>query len=101
MTPVYRPWCGKSMNMLLHVMEGLHRAIAGSINCHLARCLRSRLRELVGLFVNEIWLAASRHFGLFFMSDWHCLSSRISYGHDIETAWLLQRAAVQRLNFLA
>jgi mannobiose 2-epimerase len=33
------------------------------------------------------------HLGLFFAADWTLRSDRVSYGHDIEAAWLLCQAA--------
>lgn len=79
----------KSMNTLLHLLEGfteLHRVWRNPK-------LEMRLRELVELFVNRIWQPDSASFGLHFSRDWKIQSDRISYGHDIKTGWLLCRAA--------
>jgi cellobiose epimerase len=79
----------KSQNTMLHVMEAYTRLLdvwpdAG---------LRAALRELVELMLTRIVDARTGHLGLFFTTDWRPTSDRISYGHDIEAAWLLNRAA--------
>ena len=80
----------KSQNTLLHVMEaytnllrfwpdpGLHRA----------------LTELVEIMLAHVVNPATGHLGLFFANDWTLHSDKISYGHDIEAAWLFTDAVV-------
>jgi mannobiose 2-epimerase len=55
--------------------------------------LRAALAELVELMLEHIVDPATGHLGLFFADDWTPRSDLISYGHDIEAAWLLTRAA--------
>lgn len=83
------PLAPKSMNTLLHLMEGYTELYLVWRNPELG----ARLRELVELFINRIWQSGSGSFGLFFSRDWKLMSDSISHGHDIETGWLLCRAA--------
>jgi mannobiose 2-epimerase len=78
----------KSMNTHLHVLEAyttLYRAWPES-------ALRIRLQELVGLFIDHVVDAESGHVIPFFDADWTPRSRHVSYGHDIETSWLLMEA---------
>jgi len=56
--------------------------------------LRKSQRELVQTMLTKILDAKSYHLGLFFSNDWQLDTDRISYGHDIEAAWLLHEAAL-------
>ena len=79
----------KSMNTHLHVLEAytdLYRVWPDSL-------LRQRLTALVELFLDSIVDAEAGHVRPFFDEDWTPTSSIISYGHDIETSWLLMEAA--------
>jgi mannobiose 2-epimerase len=79
----------KSMNTHLHVLEAfanLYRACPGEV-------LKQQLIELVQLFLNHIISAKTQHLVLFFDEQWNERSEIVSYGHDIEAAWLLQEAA--------
>ena len=83
------PNCRKSMNTLLHILEGysnLLRAWNDSL-------LRSRLRELLGIFLEKVLEGGDHRFRLFFDDAWHAMPDHISYGHDIEGSWLLVEAA--------
>lgn len=89
------PRADKTMNTLLHLLEGfteLLRVWPPSQPQQQTR-LRARVRELLRLFHERIWQAPGAYFGQFFDADWRLLSEQISYGHDIETSWLLVRAA--------
>lgn len=79
----------KSQNTMLHVMEAYTRLL----QLWPDPGLRSALRELVELMLTRVVDARTAHLGLFFTRDWQPTSDRISYGHDIEAAWLLGRAA--------
>ena len=79
----------KSQNTMLHVMEAYTRLLTVWPDAG----LREALRDLVGLMLTRIVDARTGHLGLFFTTDWRPTSARISYGHDIEAAWLLGRAA--------
>lgn len=79
----------KSQNTMLHVMEAYTRLLQVWPDPG----LRLALRELVELMLTRIVDPRTAHLGLFFTRDWQRTSDRISYGHDIEAAWLLSRAA--------
>ena len=80
----------KSMYTLLHLLEAYttllrHWPDAG---------LRGRLRELLIVMLDRVVTTTPYTCcRLFFDLDWRSLSSKISYGHDIEASWLLWDAA--------
>jgi mannobiose 2-epimerase len=78
----------KSMNTHLHVLEGF----ASLYRCWPDETLKQRLKELVEIFLSHI-ISESGHLDLFFNDEWHTKHEFISYGHDIEAAWLVQEAA--------
>ena len=79
----------KSQNTHLHVMEAYARLLLAWPDPG----LRKALAELVQIMLVRILNPATGHLGLFFADDWTPRSDRVSYGHDIEAAWLLLRAA--------
>ena len=79
----------KSMNTHLHVLEGftnLYRIWPDE-------GLKQKLVELINLFLTQIISNDTHHLILFFEDNWKPKSKVISYGHDIEAAWLIQKAA--------
>lgn len=79
----------KSMNTHLHVLEGftnLYRVWSNEV-------LKERITSLVYIFLNRIIDKDSNHLILFFNEKWDKRSEVISYGHDIEAAWLIQESA--------
>src|SRR5690606_42033901 len=50
------------------------------------------LKMLMDTFITKIY-DPSGHLGLFFDKNWRKTSNVVSFGHDIEAAWLLQEAA--------
>jgi len=80
----------KSQNTHLHVMEGY----TNLLRVWPDEGLRKSQRELVQTMLTKILDAKSYHLGLFFSNDWQLDTDRISYGHDIEAAWLLHEAAL-------
>ena len=91
--------CPKSMNTNLHVMEAytnLYRTLP--IVFPEATAIRTQvgaaLSDLVKITVEKI-LQPNAHLGMFFDMNWNTLSDEISYGHDIESSWLLWEAACE------
>ena len=80
----------KTTNTQLHVLE----AYTNLYQAWPDATLRERIRELIGLFINYIVDDATGHLRLFFTEDWQPRSSLISYGHEIEAAWLLHAGAI-------
>lgn len=78
----------KTMNTHLHILE----AYTELLHIYDSASLKSALRSLVQLF-QEKFLGNDHHYQLFFDVDWNRQSNTVSYGHDIETAWLLMEAA--------
>ncbi len=79
----------KSMNTHLHVLEAytnLYRAWPDAT-------LKARLEELLNLFLDHVVDVDAGHVVPFFDSDWTPKSRAVSFGHDIETSWLLLEAA--------
>jgi mannobiose 2-epimerase len=79
----------KSMNTHLHVLEGF----ANLYRIWTDENLKSRIVELISVFSDHIIDPETHHLILFFDDEWNKKSEIISYGHDIEAAWLLQEAA--------
>ena len=78
----------KTMNTHLHIIEpytNLYRVWKSDE-------LKDRIDNLITLFTDKFTDSDSGHLRLFFDNDWICKSDIISYGHDIEAAWLLYEA---------
>ena len=79
----------KSMNTHLHILEpytNLYRVWKDEK-------LKKSIVSLLDLFSQKITDSRTGHFNLFFDMDWSVQSSAISFGHDIEGAWLMNEAA--------
>ena len=79
----------KTMNSHLHLLE----AYANLYRVWPDPLLEQRTRELIGLLQRRI-LRPDGHLHLYFRNDWTVLPGAVSYGHDIETSWLLQECAL-------
>ena len=79
----------KSMNTMLHLLE----ACTALNSIWQDAKLTKRFEDQIALFSNTIIDATTGHQRLFFDDQWQSLSENISYGHDIETSWLLLEAA--------
>ena len=78
----------KTMNSHLHLME----AYANLYSVWPDPFLREALMELVRLTCQKI-ISPSGHLYLYFKNDWTVIPGATSYGHDIETSWLLLECA--------
>lgn len=78
----------KTMNTHLHILE----AYTNLYRVWKDEGLHSALRGLIEIFLDRI-IRDNGHLGLFFDDDWNLDGSVESFGHDIETSWLLQEAA--------
>lgn len=77
------------MNTHLHVLEGytnLYRVWPDTE-------LKEQIRLLLNNFLDHFFDAETGHLNLFFDEDWNKRSTLVSYGHDIEAAWLLLDSA--------
>ena len=79
----------KTMNTHLHILE----AYTCFILFGKMPGLRSQIENLLEVFAHHMVDDKTHHLNLFFDEDWNSKSNLISYGHDIEAAWLLQHAA--------
>ena len=81
----------KTMNTHLHILE----AYTNLYRIWKDDTLALQLRNLINLFLEKIIDQRTFHLNLFFDENWECKSSITSYGHDIESSWLLYEAALE------
>ncbi|NKI33306.1 N-acylglucosamine 2-epimerase [Muricauda sp. DJ-13] len=74
----------KTTNTILHVLEAYTNFYEVSNKAE----VKLALEKLIQLFHEKLF-NSQNHLKLFFTNDWKSLSSEISYGHDIEAAWLV------------
>lgn len=79
----------KTMNTHLHVLE----AFTNLYRVWPDDGLKERITGLLHDFSTHIIDRETSHLRLFFDEDWQSISPLVSYGHDIEAAWLLLEAA--------
>jgi len=79
----------KTMNTHLHILE----AYTNLYRVYKDVKLEERLVNLINIFTEKIINRNTYHLDLFFDEFWACKSSIISFGHDIESSWLIQEAA--------
>src|SRR5690606_24889080 len=78
----------RSTNTHLHLIEAFTTLYKASPN----DLIRRRLIELIELFMGPIYNKNNNHFYAFFDSAWNPLTDVYSFGHDIETVWLMMEA---------
>jgi cellobiose epimerase len=79
----------KSMNTHLHLLEGLANFYDVCKDAAVGR----RVEELLEIFAGHIISPSGSFCQLFFDEPWNPKSRRVSFGHDIEASWLLERDA--------
>lgn len=79
----------KTMNTHLHIIE----AYANLSSVCPDPGIKEKIRHLLSVFDQYMIDKNSYHLNLFLDEDWKVKSSLISYGHDIEAAWLLLECA--------
>ena len=84
----------KTMNSHLHLME----AYANLYRVWPDASLRAALLRLIDLTCLRI-MAPDGHLQLYFRRDWTVMPGAVSYGHDIETSWLLLECAFATRDF--
>jgi mannobiose 2-epimerase len=79
----------KTMNTSIHVME----AYTNLYRVWPDKRMAERLRNMVELFLNKIVDKKTSHLICFLDKNWNSTSTIDSYGHDIESSWLVYEAA--------
>lgn len=77
----------KTMNTLLHVFEAyteLYRVAK-------EECVADQLRFMLDIIADKVYNSKLGRQEVFFDRTWNTLIDLYSYGHDIETAWLVDR----------
>lgn len=77
-----------TMNTHLHILE----AYTNLYKAWPDKKLHTQLLDLIHIFEAHIVDPQTNHLNLFFDTSWNSTKNIISYGHDIEAAWLLQEA---------
>lgn len=75
----------RTMNTLLHLMEGY----TGLYQASRDPKVKERLTEIVLLWEKQIYNRKLRRQEVFFDREYHSLIDLHSFGHDIETSWLM------------
>ncbi|MGN0589603.1 MAG: AGE family epimerase/isomerase [Ruminiclostridium sp.] len=78
----------KTMNTTLHLLE----AYTELYRVHKDERVLSRIKFLIGLFLDKIFYAEEDRLLVFFDREFKVIGDIHSYGHDIEATWLLDRA---------
>ena len=79
----------KTMNSHLHIIEAYTNLYEVWENDF----LKKQIETLLEIFSEHIINHKTNNLNLFFDEEWNSKSKIISYGHDIEAAWLLQECA--------
>ena len=84
----------KSMNSHIHMLESVTvlAEACKEITSEIPALVLARLSELRELVCQRIFSRKRNSLDQFFERDWSRLPAKTSYGHDIETSWLLEDA---------
>lgn len=77
----------KTMNTLLHVFE----AYTELYDVTKDERVGAKLRWIMDIFAEKVYNPKLRRQEVFFDADWNSLIDLHSFGHDIESAWLIDR----------
>lgn len=77
----------KTMNTLLHVFE----AYTELYRVDKEECVADQLRFMLDIMADKVYNPKIGRQEVFFDRTWNSLIDLYSYGHDIETAWLVDR----------
>jgi len=80
----------KTMNTSLHILE----AYANLYRVWTDKFMAERLENMIRIFLDHIIDSKSYHLICFMDKSWNSTSEIESYGHDIESSWLLYEAAL-------
>lgn len=78
---------GRTMNTLLHVLEGY----TGLYEACGSEKVRKKLYGIIEIFENKIYNREKKRQEVFFDLDYNTLIDLHSFGHDIETSWLMDK----------
>jgi len=85
---IFTPSGCKSMNTHIHLLE----AFTALYEVWQDPTLKARMEELLDLLLEKVCVWPGAQF-MFFTPDWKPLPTAMSFGHDVETAYLLLEAA--------
>ncbi len=83
----------KTLNTHLHLLE----AYTNLYRVYKNEKLKNDLTDITTLFLDK-FINKDNHLNLFFDEKWNLKGHLISYGHDIESAWLLVEASRELKN---
>lgn len=78
---------GRTMNTLLHVLEAYTDLYRVTKDSAVGKCLRF----ILDVFSEKIWNPQKKRQEVFFDFNYNSLIDLYSYGHDIETSWLVDK----------
>ena len=80
----------KTMNTHLHVLE----AYTNLFRIWPNELLKRQLRNLINVFLDKIINKETFNLKMFFDEEWNDKTDLVSYGHNIESSWLIYEAAL-------
>ncbi|MFO7869069.1 MAG: AGE family epimerase/isomerase [Bacteroidales bacterium] len=83
----------KGMNTNLHVLEAYTRLYKATKDPQVL----SALEDLIEIFCTKI-IDSNNHVTIFFSENWEAKTHEYSYGHDIESSWLIWEAIIATQN---
>ena len=81
-------YADRTMNTLLHLLE----AYTELFRVDNDPAVKNSVIKLLDLFVNKVYCPDKRRLEVFFDKEYNSLVDTQSYGHDIESAWLIDYA---------